>query len=130
AFMDRLQISLSTLKEQKAIADKIEVPPARCFAGFDAYKNVINSGVDVVLLCTPPHFRPLHLKAAVDAGKHVFAEKQCAVDAPGGRSVRDTDVLAKRKGVSLVAGHQHRYSLGLRELAERVHGGAIGQLLS
>jgi predicted dehydrogenase len=129
AFDDRLQQSLQQLKRNRDVAGKVAVAPERCFVGFEAYKQVI-ACCDVVLLCTPPHFRPLQLKAAVDAGKHVFAEKPCAVDAPGVRSVLATAELAKKKGVSLVAGHQHRYSFGLRETAQRVHGGAIGQVLS
>src|SRR5262249_44116711 len=80
AFKDRLDGSLAELKKIQSIADKIDVPPERCFVGFDAYKSVIASGVDVVLLAAPPHFRPLHLKAAVEAGKHIFAEKPVAVD--------------------------------------------------
>src|SRR5262249_48205649 len=83
AFNDRLQTSLESLKKLQEIASKIDVPEERCFVGFDAYKQVLASGVDVVLLATPPHFRPIHLKAAIDAGKHVFAEKPVAVDAPG-----------------------------------------------
>jgi predicted dehydrogenase len=129
AFEDRLQQSLRQLKKEKDVAAKVAVTPEHCFVGFDAYKQVIDC-CDVVLLCTPPHFRPLHLKAAVEAGKHVFAEKPCAVDAPGVRSVLATAELAKKKGVSLVAGHQQRYSFGLREMVHRVHGGAIGEVLS
>ena len=67
----------------KDIADKVDVPPDRCFDGFDGYKKLLAVGVDVVLLCTPPGFRPLHLRAAVEAGKHVFCEKPVAVDAAG-----------------------------------------------
>ena len=70
-----------------------------CFTGFDAYKKVIDA-CDVVLLTTPPHFRPMHLKAAVEAGKHVFAEKPVAVDAPGVRSVIETAKKAKEKNLS------------------------------
>src|SRR5687768_16817647 len=69
AFGDRIQKSLEGIKQ--AAGDKVQVTPDRCFTGFDAYKKVIDSDVDVVLLCTPPHFRPQHLKAAVEAGKHV-----------------------------------------------------------
>src|SRR5215467_4184467 len=86
AFDDRLKESLDNLRKKPEIAAKIDVPPENCFVGFDAYKEVI-ARCDVVLLCTPPHFRPLHLRAAVDAGRHVFAEKPVAVDAPGVRSV-------------------------------------------
>src|SRR5262245_61356651 len=89
AFDDRISPSLARLKRDEVIAGKIDVPPEHCFTGFDAYKHVIDAS-DVVLLCTPPHFRPLHLKAAVEAGKHVFAEKPVAVDAPGVHSVLDT----------------------------------------
>ena len=81
--------------------------------GFDAYKAVIASGVDVVLLATPPQFRPLHLRAAVEAGKHVFAEKPVAVDAPGVRSVLATCEEARKKNLSVVSGLCLRYSLGI-----------------
>ena len=89
AFEDRLEKSLGELKnaDKERLADKVDVKPDHRFVGFDAYQKVLGSGVDVVLLTTPPHFRPLHLKAAVEAGKHVFAEKPVAVDAPGVRSV-------------------------------------------
>ena len=102
AFGDRLQKSLDGIR--KAAGDKVQVTPERCFTGFDAYKKVIDSGVDVVLLCTPPHFRPQHLKAAVEAGKHVFCEKPVAVDAPGVRSVLETCEQAKQKNLSIVSG--------------------------
>ena len=109
AFEDRLGQSLDTLTKDEEIAAKIDVPPERRFVGFDAYKQVIASGVDVVLLCTPPHFRPIHLEAAVEAGKHVFAEKPVAVDAPGVRSVLATCERAKAKGLSVVSGLGMRY---------------------
>src|SRR5207244_428178 len=81
AFSDRLQDSLTFLKKDADIGAKVDVKPEHCFTGFNAYKALLESGVDVVLLCTPPHFRPLHLRAAIDAGKHVFAEKPVAIDA-------------------------------------------------
>src|SRR6478735_8270919 len=86
AFEDRLDLSLNSLQKIEGVAPKLDVAKERRFVGFDAYKQVIDC-CDVVLLCTPPQFRPLHLEAAVDAGKHVFAEKPCAVDAPGVRQV-------------------------------------------
>src|SRR6266699_1445001 len=104
AFSDRLQSSLNTLKNDADIADKIDVKQECCFTGFNAYKALLELGVDVVLLCTPPHFRPLHLKAAIDAGKHVFAEKPVAVDAPGIRKVLDACAEAKKKNLSVVSG--------------------------
>ena len=81
AFEDRLQQSLAHLKQDEKVGSKVDVAPDHRFVGFDACQKLLESGVDVVLLCTPPHFRPLHLQAAVQAGKHVFAEKPVAVDA-------------------------------------------------
>src|SRR5262249_12451096 len=86
AFHDPLHSSLSSLR-RGGLPAGIDVPAERRFVGFDAYRQVIASGVHVVLLCSPPHFRPAHLRAAVQAGKHVFAEKPVAVDGPGVRSV-------------------------------------------
>ncbi len=130
AFRNRLDGSLTTLRQDQAIADKIDVAPARQFVGFDAYRNVIASGVDVVLLCTPPHFRPLHLRAAVEARKHVFAEKPVAVDAPGVRAVLATCEEARRRNLSVVSGLCLRYSTAYREMMRRVHDGAIGDLVA
>jgi predicted dehydrogenase len=124
AFPERIQSSLKTLGAE--VADKLDVPPDRQFAGFDAYKKVI-AECDVVLLCEPPHFRPKHLKAAIEAGKHVFAEKPVAVDAPGVRSVLDSCRLAKEKRLSVVSGLCLRYSDRFREGVKRIHEGAIGR---
>jgi predicted dehydrogenase len=130
AFEDRLQTSLATLRKDERVAGKVDVPPGRCFVGFDAYRQVLAAGVDVVLLCTPPHFRPLHLKAAVEAGKHAFAEKPVAVDAPGVRSVLATCAEAKRKGLSVVSGLCLRYDHGFRETVRRLQSGAVGEVLA
>jgi predicted dehydrogenase len=130
AFEDRLLKSLDRLRTDEKIAGKIDVPPDHRFVGFDAYKQVLTSGVDVVLLTTPPGFRPLHLKAAVEAGKHVFAEKPVAVDAPGVRSVLASCALAKKKGLSIVSGLCLRYHSGFRETVRRLHGGAVGKILT
>ena len=128
AFTDRLEKSLESLNAQDAIRAKIDVREDRRHVGFDAYKSVIADGVDVVLLTTPPHFRPIHLRAAVDAGKHVFAEKPVAVDAPGVRSVLDTCAQAKNKNLSIVSGLCLRYSYGFQEMIKRIHGGALGEI--
>jgi predicted dehydrogenase len=128
AFDDRLQSSLKSLSAIEEIAGKIDVPRERQFAGFDAYEHVIAADVDVVLLTSPPHFRPLHLKAAIDAGKHVFAEKPVAVDAPGVRSVLETCATASRKNLSVVSGLCIRYDGGFRETIGRLHDGAIGDI--
>src|SRR5207244_7459870 len=96
-FSDRLEQSLKSLT--KDVPDKVKVDEAHRFIGFDAYQKVIDSGVDVVLLATPPGFRPNHLKAAVAAGKHIFTEKPMAVDAPGVRSVLESVEEAKKKNL-------------------------------
>jgi predicted dehydrogenase len=129
AFEDRLLSSLETLQKDKEIADKIDVKPDHRFVGFDAYQQVI-ACCDVVLLCTPPHFRPLHLKAAVEAGKHIFCEKPVAVDAPGVRSVLATCELARKKNLSVVSGLCLRYDYGFRETVKRLHDGAIGDIFT
>jgi predicted dehydrogenase len=129
AFENRIRQSLSDLQKDKEIAAKIDVPPDRQFVGFDAYKHVIDAS-DVVLLCTPPHFRPIHLAAAVEAGKHVFAEKPVAVDAPGVRSVLETCERAGQKNLSVVSGLCLRYDAGLREAVRRIHDGAVGDILA
>jgi predicted dehydrogenase len=129
AFEDRLHECLETLKKDKDSASKVAVKPDYCFVGFDAYKHVIAAS-DVVLLCTPPHFRPLHLKAAVEAGKHVFAEKPVAVDAPGVRSVAETCELAWKKGLSVVSGLCLRYDNAFKETVKRLHDGEIGEILT
>jgi predicted dehydrogenase len=126
AFADRLQMSLDGLKQISP--EQVAVTPETSFVGFDAYKQVIDSGVDVVLLCTPPHFRPLQFKAAVAAGKHVFAEKPIAVDAPGVRSVLETVEEAKKKNLSVVSGLCYRYDLPKRETMKQIHDGVIGDI--
>ena len=130
AFEDRLQRSLKSMKAQKDIADRVTVDSDHQFGGFDGYKHVIASDVDVVLLATPPHFRPMHLRACIEAGTHVFAEKPVAVDAPGVRSVLETTELAKRKNLFIVSGLNGRYSPSLQEMVGRVQDGAIGNIVA
>ncbi len=127
-FEDRLELSLKSILEVPEVAEKIDVQPDQRFVGFDAYKQVLATDVDVVLLTTPPHFRPMHLKAAIEAGKHVFAEKPVAVDAPGVRSVLETCVEAERKRLSVVSGLCLRYDAGFQETVQRLHDGAIGEI--
>jgi myo-inositol 2-dehydrogenase/D-chiro-inositol 1-dehydrogenase len=126
AFEDHLKASLGEL--QKGYGDKVRVDEAHQFVGLDAYQKLIDSGVDVVLLATPPAFRPIHLKAAVAAGKHVFCEKPVATDAPGVRSVMETVAESKKKGLCLVAGFCWRYGLAEQALFERILGGEIGEV--
>lgn len=113
-----------------AVAHKLRADPSRRFSGFDCYRQVIDSGVDVVILTTPPAFRPLHLRAAVDAGKHVFCEKPVAVDAPGVRSVLESARIARDKRLSLMSGFCWRYQDQVRECVERVRTGGVGELRS
>jgi predicted dehydrogenase len=127
AFGERLQGSLEELRKQSEIASKIEVTPERCFIGFDAYQKVIANS-DVVLLTTPPHFRPIHLKAAIDAGKHVFAEKPVAVDAPGVRSVLASCEEARKKKLAVVSGLCLRHHKGFQDIIGRIHDGALGEI--
>jgi myo-inositol 2-dehydrogenase/D-chiro-inositol 1-dehydrogenase len=127
-FPERLEHSLKTLRGQADVADKVKVAPENRFIGFDAYQKVIASGVDVVLLATPPGFRPTHLQAAVAAGKHIFTEKPMATDAPGVRSVIASAEEAKRKQLSLVAGFCYRYDFAVREFMQRIHDGAVGEI--
>jgi myo-inositol 2-dehydrogenase/D-chiro-inositol 1-dehydrogenase len=128
AFGDRLEGSLKLLKER--FPDQVDVDKSRCFVGFDAYKDLIASGVDVVLMAAPPHFRPLHLAAAIEAGKHVFAEKPVGVDATGVRSVLASCELAKKKDLCVVSGLCWRYDTVIRETIKRVHDGAIGDIVA
>ena len=129
AFEDRLEEQPErALKKQ--YGDRVDVPTDHCFAGFDAYQKVLASGVDVVILAEPPHFRPQHLKAAIEAGKHVFCEKPVAVDAPGVRSVLATCEEAKKKNLSLVSGLCWRYHHGVKETMQRVLDGAIGDIVA
>ncbi len=128
AFADRLQSSRARLKKMKS--DQVAVDDDHCFDGFDGYKKLIESGVDVVLLASPPHFRPKHLKACVEAGKHVLCEKPVAVDAPGVRSILATCEEAKKKNLSIVSGLCWRYNPGIRETIKRVHDGAIGRIVA
>ena len=102
---------------------KVEQP----FVGLDAYDKVISSGVDVVLLATPPGFRPQHLTAAVNAGKHVFCEKPCATDSPGVREVIAAQKAAQQKNLALVSGFCWRYHNAVTEAIQQVKGGAIGR---
>ncbi|MGA2174728.1 MAG: Gfo/Idh/MocA family oxidoreductase [Verrucomicrobiota bacterium] len=125
-FEEKLKASLEALQHEAP--DKVKADPDHCFVGLDAYQKVIDSGVDVVLLATPPGFRPAHLKAAVAAGKHVFCEKPMAMDAPGVRSVLESAEQARQKKLALVAGFCWRYNLAERALFERIHGGDIGEV--
>jgi len=126
-FKNRLESSLKRLKE-KLNNNQLKVKKKTSFVGFDAYKDVIASDIDLVILATPPHFRPEHLKAAVDAGKHVFTEKPVAVDPVGIRSIIVSSELAKKKNLAIVAGTQRRHQAHYLDIMKRIHDGAIGEI--
>ena len=121
---------LETLNKISKVAPRVKVEQADQFLGLDAYEKVIGSGVDVVLLATPPGFRPTHLAACIEAGKNVFCEKPIATDAFGVRSVLDTSEKAKAKNLSLVAGFCWRYNNMIQDTFQQVSDGAIGRLVS
>ncbi len=127
-FRDHLEYTRSYLK--KEVPDKIDVPDERCFVGFHAYQHVLNAGVDLVVLASPPGFRPIHIQAAVAAGKHIFAEKPVAVDGPGVRAVLKACEEAKRKNLAVVSGLCWRYDAGMRETFKRIHDGTIGDIVA
>lgn len=125
-FEDRLTASLTEL--QGEFGDRVDVPKERQFTGFDGYKQLIDSGVDVVLLCSTPGFRPQHVAYAVEKGKHIFMEKPHAVDATGVRSVLESVKKAKEKGLCMVGGFCWRYHFPKREAVKRIHDGLIGDV--
>jgi len=128
AFPEHVRGSRQNLASNEQFGKRVQVPDEACFAGLDGYQKVIDSGVDVVLLATPPGFRPQHLRAAIDAGKHVFCEKPMATDAPGVRSVLESAAKAKEKNLALVAGFCWRYHPSRRAFYEQVHQGALGDI--
>ena len=126
-FADRLNTCRSKLT--KKLPDKIKVTNDTCFVGWNAHKKVLDCDVDLVILTEPPHFRPAHLRAAVEAGKHVFAEKPVAVDPVGVRSVIESAKMADEKGLTIVAGTQSRRIAHLVEGMKRIHNGDIGEIV-
>ncbi len=133
AFEDRLTESYETIvngerDDRRDLAPQIDVPRERRFVGFEAYKDVLPL-VDVVILATPPGFRPIHFDAAIAADTHVFMEKPVATDAPGVRSVFKTAERAKQKRLNVVVGLQRHYQTVYRAWVERLHAGMIGDIL-
>jgi len=127
-FATRLESSLKNLQKYDDLRPRIDVPPERRFVGFEAYERVIDSGVDLVLFATPPHFRPIHYAAAVKAGKHVFLEKPCCTDAPGYRQLLAANEVAKAKRLSVVVGLQRRHQPLYLEKIGRIRDRAVGQI--
>jgi predicted dehydrogenase len=130
ADIDVQQIEGSIKNLATKFPDRVDVKDDMKFTGLDAYQKLLAAGVDVVLLATPPGFRPLHLTAAVEAGKHIFCEKPMAVDTVGYHMAMAAVKKAKEKKLSLVAGFCWRYSTSRKEAFDRILNGAIGQISS
>jgi myo-inositol 2-dehydrogenase/D-chiro-inositol 1-dehydrogenase len=124
-FKDRLEKCRAEILDKK----KQEIADDKCFVGFDAFQKVLEAGIDVVILAAPPFFRPEHLKAAVDARKHIFAEKPVCVDPEGARSVMATALKAKELGLTIVTGTQRRHERDYVGAYEEVMSGTIGDVV-
>ncbi|MBI3875872.1 MAG: Gfo/Idh/MocA family oxidoreductase [Verrucomicrobia bacterium] len=127
-YASQIQRSLGGIRGEIKNDSRIDVPTERQFVGLDSFEKVIKSDVDIVILTTPPGFRPLHFKRAIEAGKHVFLEKPVATDASGVRSVRETAKLAQQKGLAVQSGFVWRANTARREFYKRIHGGDIGEV--
>ena len=127
AFEDMARESLANIKKERRVVDRVQVDDSRIFTGLDAYKGVIEC-CDVVILATPPGFRPIHLAAVAEAGKHCFCEKPVAVDGPGIRAVLEASRIMREKKVNLVSGLCYRYEHKKQETLRRIHEGAIGEI--
>jgi len=128
-FRDRANSCLEALRNNAAVRAKVDVPAERVFIGLEAYQQVIPQ-CDLVLLATPPGFRPTHIRAVIAARKHLFTEKPVAVDGPGVRAVLAAYEDANRHNLTVVAGTQRRYQTGYLETMQRIHDGAIGTITS
>ena len=128
-FAQRLATSHANLAKYDELRARMDVPPERRFAGFDAYLRVLEAGVDLVILATPPHFRPIHYAAAAAAGKHAFLEKPCCVDAPGYRTLVAANAQAKAKRLSVGVGLQRRHQQNYLDGIAKIREGAVGQPL-
>ena len=130
--VERIDESLASLEKflKPEVRTRLKVEQAKKFTGLDGYEKLVNSGVDVVLLATPPGFRPLHLRAAVEAKKHLFVEKPVSTDAPGVRHVLESVKMAKEKNLNLVAGFCWRYANHIVETFDKIQDGAIGNIVN
>jgi myo-inositol 2-dehydrogenase/D-chiro-inositol 1-dehydrogenase len=140
AFPDRVESCLANINKEVERGRRegdplfkdstVNVPAERQFDGFDAYRQAIESGADLLVIATPPHFRPIHFDAAVEADKHIFMEKPLATDAPGVRRVLATNEKAKQKNLMVAVGLQRRHDPRYVETIKRIHDGAIGDLVN
>ena len=130
-FPDKIQGSLNNIKGELVDSPgKVKVKPEKMFVGLDAYQRVLAEKIDLVILATPPGFRPIHFEAAVKAGKHIFMEKPVAVDAPGVRRILAAGEMALQKKLAVVAGTQRRHDFGYNDIIKRIHDGAIGEVVA
>jgi len=131
AFENQAKNSLNNLKGALGEkANRVDVKDDLIFSGFDAYQKVIDSGVDLVILATPPGFRPIHFEYAVRAGKNIFMEKPVAVDAPGVRQVLEANKIAKEKKLKVGVGLQRHHQAGYLDTISRLKDGAIGDIIA
>lgn len=129
-FEDRLKALREKMEKQSGrLKDKVAITDDKCFVGLDAYKKILQTDVDIIIHATPPYARPMHVLAAVQAGKHIFTEKPIATDAPGVRMFVDAVNLAKDNKLSFVTGTQRRHSKAYMDTIKQIHDGAIGELL-
>ena len=125
-FPERTQKTVENLKPRHG--ERVDVADDMMFSGFEAYKQVIASGVDIVMLATPPGFRPTQYAAAIAAGKHVFMEKPLCVDAPGYRQLMETNQVADDRGLKVVVGLQRRHSERYTQEVPKLHDGELGDI--
>jgi len=134
AFKDRAEGAVRSFKSNKGRyaghSEQIKVTPDTTFDGLDAYQKLLNAGVDLVILATPPGFRPYHLEAAIKAKKHIFCEKPVCVDATGARKVFGLVNEAKKQNIAIVAGTQRRHQKGYLDTISQIHDGAVGDVVS
>jgi predicted dehydrogenase len=116
-------------QKAESTGGKYQLDASKCFGGGNAYKKLLDTNVDVVLMATSPNFRPVHFEAAIKAGKHVFMEKPVAVDPPGARKIIEAGKLAKKNGLGVVAGTQRRHQANYRRIQYAVENGAIGKIV-
>lgn len=129
-FEEKAKAAPSRIGANPVAKDRVDVSPERVFHGLDAYKQLLETDVDVVILATPPGFRPLHIEAAINAGKHVFAEKPVAVDGPGIRRVLEACKKAKQKNLAVVSGLCWRYEENTLNLVNKIHDGLLGDIVA
>ncbi len=127
-FYDRMVDGKTQL--QRSLGNQYQVTDDQCFSGWECLEQILKTDIDVVILATPPGFRPAQMEAAVDAGKHVFCEKPVAVDPVGVRRVMAASAKAKEKGLCVVSGLCWRYDLGVKATMEKILSGAIGEIIS